>query len=125
MKILQWEPSCFMRLDGRTEGRTDMRKLTVACRNLSHDELPQYSRATPRHFSSDIHYSWSKPSVDSIYRSAAIWWRYVALNSLYSALPSASAHNSKKRYSTVSSTSHCHYREHNLSIVTMANVISY
>jgi hypothetical protein len=61
-----------MRVGVRTEGRADMTKLTAALRNLSHDELPQYSRATPRHFLSEIHYSQSKPSVDSIYPSAAI-----------------------------------------------------
>jgi len=64
-------PRCSMRVGGRTEGRTDMTKLTLAFRNLSHEELPQYSRALPRHFSFII--LRAKPSVDSIYRSAAIW----------------------------------------------------
>jgi len=33
IQSVQWEPSCFMRRYGRTDGQTDMTKLTVAFRN--------------------------------------------------------------------------------------------
>jgi len=34
LKSVQWEPSCSMRTDGQTDGRTDMMKLIVAFRNF-------------------------------------------------------------------------------------------
>jgi hypothetical protein len=33
-KSVQWQPSCSMRADGRTDVRTDITKLTVAFRNF-------------------------------------------------------------------------------------------
>ena len=33
-QFVQWEPSCSMRTDGRTDGQTDMTKLIVAFRNF-------------------------------------------------------------------------------------------
>ena len=32
---MRWEPSCYMRPDGRTDGRQNMTKLTVAFRNFA------------------------------------------------------------------------------------------
>jgi len=34
-KCVQWEPICFMRTNGRTDGRAHMTKLIVAFRNLA------------------------------------------------------------------------------------------
>jgi hypothetical protein len=33
-KSIQWETSCYMRIDRRTDGRTDMMKIIVAFRNF-------------------------------------------------------------------------------------------
>ena len=35
MKVVQWEPSCFSRMDGRTDGQRDMKKLIVNFRNFA------------------------------------------------------------------------------------------
>jgi len=35
-KFVQWEPSCSMRTDGRTEGQTDLTNLIVSFRNFSY-----------------------------------------------------------------------------------------
>jgi hypothetical protein len=34
-KSVEWEPSCFMRIDGQAGGRTDMMKLIVVFRNFA------------------------------------------------------------------------------------------
>jgi len=41
-KSVQWEPSCSMRTDGRTDGQTVMTKLTVAFRKFAKAPKPVY-----------------------------------------------------------------------------------